>query len=315
MQSPAAGSSVRCLGWENLRMPLDILSSAVAQTLTMLDVPYSITMRITDHATAFIAQPQQPMQQPPSLSTSLADISLGGTCSRLDGEPPLPPSPFLRVALQIFKAEAPDSFHVRIRRLQGGHWRFLAFYQAFRSIYAQRLGLPDERQLSVHSPMQPKRDAESAPVLGWGRNPMQPTQFPIAEAMEEADCPMQSRSSSNHSISQPSPGRRCGPSPSSSRGFNVWPATSPGPGNASGGSCSRGSSRGSSRGGSFKSDAGGSFQRRANARMALGAGADLLSSRAHHTSALSAAMRSPSMSPMQGSPWGSPLQTHNRFSR
>merc|ERR1719258_410759 len=112
--SPASGGGlrVRCLGWEHLEQPYHTLYAAVTSTLGCLSVPYDMA-----EDGVFVAQPPQPTD---------------------DGE--APPSLELRVTIHISAADgAPGKHHVSLRRTQGGHWRFRAFYTAFRSEFAPRI--------------------------------------------------------------------------------------------------------------------------------------------------------------------------------
>lgn len=155
--SPWQGT-VRTLGWENLPFSSAIVSSAVVATLDRLCVPYTAQTKIEDTVVSFILEPVQPLS------------SASAVCEETLALSP-PPSP-LRISIQIFAAESENAgkHHVRVRRTQGSHWRFQAFYTEFRRAFSAQLGLADEKVLSTFSPMLPKRVVEnSPPTVGWDR--------------------------------------------------------------------------------------------------------------------------------------------------
>ena len=183
MQASPRWGEVRCLGWENLERNFDDLSHAVAHTITVLDAPAEIIAQMAQLPSGWVVHPHQPpdsVSLRPVVETGSADVDMTPASSSEEDLAPgkmppliLPPSPDLRVAIQIFAAEAENvgKFHVRLRRTQGSHWRFQAFYAEFRKAFSENLGLSDERQLSFYSPMQTKRTLEQANAAapGWGR--------------------------------------------------------------------------------------------------------------------------------------------------
>ena len=144
-----AAPYIRCLGWENLDTPFEKLSSSVVATLNVMSVPFSSAETMTQGPSVFVAQPPQPE-----------------VCEAGGGE--------LRVTIQVVPSEQqPGKSSVMLRRTQGGHWRFRAFYTAFRLEFAGRVGMPNVKQLSAYSPMLPKRVApplqalSAAGCAGW----------------------------------------------------------------------------------------------------------------------------------------------------
>lgn len=202
MQSPSASSRVRCLGWENLDFTHLHLSTAIVQTLNEMSVPHETLTVVGETPSSWVCHPRQPDSALPDVSPAHLDelpplpLQAASIASDYATPPPPPPpaarhwddeieersmlswplSPDLRVAIQIFAAGAENAgkHHIRLRRTQGGHWRFHAFYAEFRRALCSKLGLSDERQLSLYSPMQPKRDidhANTTPAAGWQREP------------------------------------------------------------------------------------------------------------------------------------------------
>ena len=104
-----------------------------------------------------------------------------------DADAPSPSSPHsalspqspLRIMIQIQSAETENAgkHHINVRRTSGGHWRFKAFYTAFRREMSAQLGLPNEQSLSAFSPMLRKRELEpnacAAVATGWSRDTAQ----------------------------------------------------------------------------------------------------------------------------------------------
>ena len=227
--SPRNGH-VRCLGWENLEVPFDLLSSAAVATLDTLGLPYTVESWVGPFGAAFSVRPPPPLEMalppmPELRSPAVPDLpSFAGMASPLA---PLAlslhgtPRPPLRVSLQIFSAEPapapasasassapPDRHHVDVRRQQGEHWHFQPFYAAFRLEFSKRLGMADYSQLSMHSPMQKKREvpAACAPAAGF-LSRGQPSASPLSN-------PAGSSWTAASPLAQPSPGG----TPGSSRG-------------------------------------------------------------------------------------------------
>jgi len=170
------GGAVRCLGWENLDRSLAQLGHAIAASLQSLGVPFSVVAHSHHQPSAFVATPAQPSLEQPSEQPSeqpteqLSDAKLINVSSSA-----------LRVCIYIESAEAENAgkHHVRLRRQQGSHWRLQAFYSAFRHEMSQELGLSDEKQLSLYSPMTPKRTFDAAnigPLSAWSRGALEQPQ-------------------------------------------------------------------------------------------------------------------------------------------
>ena len=231
--SPRNGH-VRCLGWENLEVPFDLLSSAAVATLDTLGLPYTVESWVGPFGAAFSVRPPPPLEMalPPmpelrspalpaaaSDAPSFADMAspLAPLALSLHGMSPRPP---LRVSLQIFSAEPahasasasasarPDRHHVDVRRQQGEHWHFQPFYAAFRLEFSKRLGMADYTQLSMHSPMQKKREvpAACAPAAGF-----------LSRGQPSAS-PLSSPAGSPWTAASPLAQRSPGGTPGSSRG-------------------------------------------------------------------------------------------------
>ena len=150
---------VRCLGWQALPLPHDTLIAAVSATLRSLGAPFEQT-----EGHEFVVHPVQPLVQ------SMVPLPE-------HTEPALIPASPLRVVIHVLPAEADNAgkSNVNIRRTTGGTWRFQDFYKVFRSAFTKQLGLGDERVLSMHSPMQFKRELENGGAAlraaGWARDP------------------------------------------------------------------------------------------------------------------------------------------------
>jgi len=141
----------RCLGWQNLTMSHDTIVSAVVSALQSLNVPFDRDMLCHDGSIALILRP-------PETASSSSEESMH--CSPL------------RITVHIFAADAENAGkqHVNVRRTQGSHWKFTAFYTAFRKEFSKELSLPDVTALSMFSPMQQKRGLENiGPAAGWTR--------------------------------------------------------------------------------------------------------------------------------------------------
>lgn len=184
MQPEPSDASVRCLGWENLERSLEELSGAISHTLARLGVPHQVAALVRSLPCSFVATPPQPYgtlpleveaqpavgRQQPDAQAMAIDGPPDAQAMAVDGW--MPQSPDLCVCIQVFAAEAENAgrHHVRVRRTQGGHWRFQAFYASFRREFSAQLGLADEKQLSFYSPMQPRRQldvASMAPAAGF----------------------------------------------------------------------------------------------------------------------------------------------------
>lgn len=158
---------VRCLGWDNLELPLHVLSPAVVETLNQMGVPYETTAWVAAAAPSafgslgysFVALPQQP--------------DVVSTTFDVNGKPQ--DQERLQVTVTIFAAEPSSTtrHHVNIRRTEGEHWRFQAFYTTFRREFCRRCGFDDEQALSRCSPLR-TRDTpvpcDAAPADGWLTN-------------------------------------------------------------------------------------------------------------------------------------------------
>ena len=184
---------VRCLGWQNMELPIELLSTAVEATLRTISVPFSIrsSKECQWSNMLFVAWPVQPasidaahlaevpvgISLPAVSDTDVSDTrreetererhTRGGETMKYDTMPPPP----LRVVIQIIAADAENAgkHHVNVRCTQGDHWGFRTFYSAFRREFSLQLGLPSER-LSMYSPMTPKRELEpnrKRPAAGW----------------------------------------------------------------------------------------------------------------------------------------------------
>ena len=168
------GGSVRCLGWENLDRPLEHVSKAITFSLRAMGVPFDTVATTRELPSAFVATPAQPCSEPLQFPMDMDDD--------VRDDLMMPASPALRVCIHIVEAEAVsqenvDKHHVRLRRTQGSHWRLQAFYKSFRSHMCQQLGLPDEKTLSLYSPMTPKRSLDVAnlqPLSAWSKEALEP---------------------------------------------------------------------------------------------------------------------------------------------
>ena len=150
--SPSNGATVRCLGWENLDRPIGELTTSVESSLQQLGVPFRVISAGPEQS-AFVATPVQ--------------LSLDSLHAVRDDDD----DPELRVCIHIVAAEAENAgkHHIRLRRQKGDHWRFQSFYAAFRKEMSRSLGLTDERQLSLYSPMVTKRPrpVSNGPLSAW----------------------------------------------------------------------------------------------------------------------------------------------------
>jgi len=175
---------VRCLGWENLDRGLAQLAHAIAASLQSLGVPFSVVAHSHHQPPAFVATPAQPSLEQPSEQPTDQPSDQPSEQPSDDGlnDAWMPmSSPALRVCIYIESAEAENAgkHHVRLRRQQGSHWRLQAFYSAFRHEMSQELGLSDEKQLSLYSPMTPKRTFDAAnigPLSAWSRGALEQPQ-------------------------------------------------------------------------------------------------------------------------------------------
>ena len=173
--SPLAGH-VKALGWQKLECPLHAIQQAITSALLHLGMPFVSTVVAGVEDCSFVVLPPQPPRAAPTTEEVVWQCFDDDPMKDGDMLQMAPPSPDLRVSILIFvaspspEAQEKQKHDVRIRRTQGGQWRFQAFYAAFRKEFASRLGMPDERQLSLHSPLQHKRMAEQpAPCNGWAR--------------------------------------------------------------------------------------------------------------------------------------------------
>ena len=237
---------MRCLGWENLELPFDLLSTAAVATLDALGLPYTVESWVGPLGASFSVRPPPPLEMAlppipkpcdpalpaddyvsPALANTPSPLAPSGLS--LHGMTQRPP---LRVSLQIFSADpapapapapasasaptsasasapaGPDRHHVDIRRQQGEHWHFQPFYAAFRLEFSKRLGMADYSQLSMHSPMQKKRELPAActPAAGF----LSRDQPPVSSLLGPAGSPAAAASS----LAKRSPGG----TPGSSRG-------------------------------------------------------------------------------------------------
>ena len=188
--SPSLGCAVRCLGWEDLDTPFHLLHTSVSATLEALGVPFTRPEAALPPPgpAVFVAQPHQPL------------LDDHDDCAEL------------RVTIQVLPSEQqPGKNSVTLRRTQGGHWRFRAFYAAFRLEFAKRIGMPSVTQLSAYSPMLPKRAAPPAaplPCVGWGlsgRSPPSPARSPMSRARLAATAAAVSTAPATIDVDAPSP--------------------------------------------------------------------------------------------------------------
>ena len=189
MQSATSTAVVRCLGWENMELPLEDLAYSIARTLDDLAVPFSVGVHVDQCGNQvpamFTASPEQPPSSvlavlPPEWHEQAADAPLASLEDRSGIY-----SPRLNVSIGIFKADLENEgqFHVRVRRMQGGHWRFQAFYKTFRQRLSVQLGLMDEKALSVFSPMGRKRKLVSSQPA-WPAMPTGASRVPLSPRQE-----------------------------------------------------------------------------------------------------------------------------------
>ena len=179
---------VRSLGWQALPQPLDILVQAVSAALVALDTPF--TLREKEYR--FVIRPSQEADEMPptpqsdspqmGVSPSASPSPFGGHRSLL-AEGLLPqddrsgmigetaPIQPLVIFIQLFRESRTSPRHdISVRRVQGTNWRFRLFYTAFRSQVSQQLGMADYSQLSLFSPMQPRRTlppSSNEPLSYW----------------------------------------------------------------------------------------------------------------------------------------------------
>jgi len=157
--SPLAGH-VKALGWQKLECPLHAIQQAITSALLHLGMPFVSTVVAGVEDCSFVVLPPQPSRAAPTTEEVVWQCFDDDPMKDGDMLQMAPPSPDLRVSILIFVAspspegQEKQKHDVRIRRTQGGQWRFQAFYAAFRKEFASRLGMPDERQLSLHSPLQ-----------------------------------------------------------------------------------------------------------------------------------------------------------------
>jgi len=145
---PRPRTHVRCLGWDFLPFSFDQLSKAVVAVLNKFGVKFAITSRAGDLGWSFCVQPP----------AEFCDTNL------------LPPEEPLVVGLWVFAAEDNGKMHhVNLRRTQGEQHHFYYFYASFRRQFSEEIGMIDFRQLSLHSPLQRKRELQPdvAPAAGF----------------------------------------------------------------------------------------------------------------------------------------------------
>ena len=100
------GHFVRCLGWDNLCLPLSAVSGAITSSLAVLEVPYEVVAARSDGlGYAFVVDARQP--------------AAGSLC----------------VSIIVHAAEhgCTSRHHVSLRRIMGECWQLQAFYAAFRT--------------------------------------------------------------------------------------------------------------------------------------------------------------------------------------
>ena len=163
MESTPWTSAVRSLGWENLDSSFEQVSAVVCNALAVLGLPHSVTRHIDRVACEFIIEPIAPLWQPFEGTSCAETVPLEPLRSVESDSPDA-----LRIRVQIFAAEEANcgKHHLRIRRLQGSHWRYQAFYCAFRSEFSRGLGLPDERMLAAFSPLAMARTCAAPAMAG-----------------------------------------------------------------------------------------------------------------------------------------------------
>ena len=109
----AMGHFVRCLGWDNLCLPLSAVSTAITRSLAALEAPYEVVAQSDGLGFAFVVDGLQ-----------LAHASR------------------LCVSITVHAAEhgCTSRHHVGLRRIMGECWQLKTFYAAFRKAFSANLG-------------------------------------------------------------------------------------------------------------------------------------------------------------------------------
>jgi len=132
---------VRCLGWENLPLPAEVLIDALSNVLGRMRVPF-----IRPDPSPFHFQ----IHLPPPCQPTSTDFGTPDTqCTSSDFETEAQP---LRVALHIFSVPDSPLHHIDVRRQQGAQSHFQDFYSRFRTELSAVLGLTSG-SLSDYSPV------------------------------------------------------------------------------------------------------------------------------------------------------------------
>ena len=133
------GHFVRCLGWDNLCLPLSAVSGAITSSLAVLEVPYEVVAARSDGlGYAFVVDARQP--------------AAGSLC----------------VSIIVHAAEhgCTSRHHVSLRRIMGECWQLQAFYAAFRKTLSANLGFADAAALADYSPLQERHPFDAARTAG-----------------------------------------------------------------------------------------------------------------------------------------------------